>query len=93
MKSFTPPKTFTSWLSLMALTALSACATSVPTAQDHSPTFGAAVAHNTAAQAIAPSPEQKADTYIPANRARRTLAKKRYEADEVKEPQASQTTQ
>lgn len=78
-------------LGLSALS-LSACATSSPALNVHSTSFGQAVAQNKAAQAIAPTSEQKANTHIPADRARQTLARKRYQEDAVKEPKPLQTT-
>jgi len=73
-------------LSALVLLSLSACATTSPALSDHSATFGQAVKANIAAQHVAPSPQQKANTYIPANRARRALAIKRYEENAVEAP-------
>ncbi len=78
-KKYTP-------LSALVLLSLSACATTSPALSDHGATFGQAVKANIAVQHVAPSPEQKANTYIPANRARRALAIKRYEENDVEEP-------
>lgn len=71
---------------------LSACATTQPALQAHSASFGQATANNTAVHALAATPEQKANTYIPADRERRELARERYKKDEVKEPRSLRTT-
>lgn len=71
---------------------LAGCAHSQPALQTHSDTFGTAVAVNIAAQSVDPTPEQKANTYIPANASRRALAKRRYEKDEVEAPVLISTT-
>ena len=76
----------------LAALALPACATTQPSMKAGTAGFGEAQAANIAAQAIAPSEAQKADTYIPANRARRALARKAYEDGEVKEPVSPVTT-
>lgn len=78
---------------LAALT-LTACAStkaqpSMKAGQTH---FGKAVAANLNAQKVAPTEEQKANTYIPANRARRNAARQAYEAGEVPEPVPLTTT-
>lgn len=66
---------------------LTACATtSQPSLMAGSPGMGNAVKANMEAQKVAPTAEQKANTYIPANRARQSLARKAYEDGEVKEP-------
>ena len=65
------------------MTILSACATTRPAASSDTPSFGKAIHKNMSAQSVAPSPEQKADTYIPANRARRELAREAYETDSI----------
>ncbi len=66
---------------------LSACATTnQPSMKAGHHNFGKAVKANMAAQMVAPTPEQKANTYIPANRERQRLARKAYEEDKVKEP-------
>lgn len=78
-------------IGLAALT-LSACATTQPAMNAHSPTFGQAVAHNKSAQFVAPTPTQKADTFIPANRARKALARKNYQEDTVEKPEPLTTT-
>lgn len=70
---------------------LSACA-SRPALKSDTPGFGDAVAANLAAQRVAPTAEQKANTFIPPNRARQTLARKTYEAGEVTDPTAVRTS-
>ena len=61
---------------------LGACATtSAPSAS-----FGKSVQHNTAVHAVAPTDVQKQNTFIPADRDRKALAKERYKKDEVEEP-------
>ena len=72
---------------------LCACAGTGPADKSHSPTFGEAVAHNKAVQMIAPSPEQKANTFIPADRARQSLAREHYRKGTVKEPKLLRTTE
>ncbi|MEP1230301.1 MAG: hypothetical protein ABJG88_06465 [Litorimonas sp.] len=71
---------------------LSACASTRPAASSDTPSFGRAVQKNLTAQIVEPSPEQKADTYIPANRARRTLAREAYETDSIEPLPESITT-
>ena len=56
---------------------LSACAVTVPP-------LGEAMTHNTNIQAIDPSPEQKKNTYIPADGSRQKLARDAYRKGEVK---------
>lgn len=77
-------------LCLSAIT-LSACATTGPALGDHSATFGGATAQNITAQAVAPTPAQKANTFIPADRARQQLARDNYRNDTVKKPQPLST--
>jgi len=72
-------------LSAAALT-LSACATTQPSMKAGQPHFGDAKKHNVAAQAIAPTAEQKETPFIPATAARRRLARDKYEKGEVTEP-------
>jgi len=55
--------------------------------------FGDAVAQNIAAQRIAPTAEDKANTFIPPNRARQKAAREAYENGTLKEPVAVQTTE
>jgi len=70
---------------------LSACATTTPAQQNHSAEFGQAVKHNMAAQAVAPTPEQKANTFIPADPAKRAKARENYRTGETPEPQPIRT--
>ena len=70
-------------LASAALITLSGCATTRPAAAPISQSFGKAIAANLAAQKVAPTPEQKSNTYIPANRARRDLARENYEAKTI----------
>ena len=62
----------------LPMLSLSACAVTHPP-------LGEAMTHNTNIQAIAPSPEQKENTYIPADSARQKLARSAYRKGEVKE--------
>lgn len=71
---------------------LSGCATTTPALEAHSPNFGKAVAQNIAAQRIAPTAKDKADTFIPPNRARQKAAREAYENGTVKEPISVTTT-
>ena len=61
----------------LPLFALSACATAP------SP-LGAAIAHSKQVQAVAPTAEQKNNTFIPADRARQKHARDAYQKGEVK---------
>ena len=72
--------------------ALTSCASSTSAIDGHSSGFGVAVAQNIAAQRIAPTAEDKANTFIPPNRARQKAAREAYENGTVKEPIAVQTT-
>lgn len=65
-------------LVLLPLLGLSACAVTQPT-------LGEATAYNTELQAIAPTPEQKENTFIPADSQRQKLARDAYRRGEVKE--------
>ncbi len=65
-------------LILLPMIALSACAVTKPQ-------LGAAITHNTNIQAIAPTAEQKDNTYIPADSQRQKLARDAYRKGEVKE--------
>jgi len=71
-------------LILLSLT-LTACVTSQPALDDHSPTFSEAVTFNTAAQHVVPTPAQKNNTFIPADRDRKALAIKQYKSDTTEE--------
>lgn len=79
-------------LAVLAL-ALTGCASVKPALDAHSPGFGDAVAQNIAAQRIAPTPEDKANTFIPPNRARQKAARDAYESGAVKEPAPVGTTE
>ncbi len=65
------------------LALLGACATNTAAP---SPTYASAVKHNISVHAVPPTDAQKQNTFIPADRDRKALAKKRYEADEVEKP-------
>ena len=84
------PNKFTVFLIGVALTG---CASSQPALEAHSTGFGDAIAHNIAAQRIAPTAEDKANTFIPPNRARQKAAREAYEKGEVKEPVPVGTTE
>ena len=73
---------------VFAAALLSGCATS--TDMTHSE-FGSAVKHNIAAQAVPPTETQKNNRFIPADPARRDLARDRYKADEVETPVPTNT--
>lgn len=75
-----------------AIYMLTACATTKPALATHSVAFGNAVHQNTVAQHVAPTPEQKSDTYIPASNARRALARKNYDENKVMDPVPLRTT-
>lgn len=79
-------------LLLSAVALLGACASGGPALHEHSVTFGEAVAQNKAAQAVAPTPSQKANTFIPADRARQALARQKYRENKVAEPKPISTT-
>lgn len=76
----------------ISVTALSACATTKPALQSGSSEFGNAVRQNIAAHAIAPTPEQKANTFIPADATKRAKARENYRKGETPEPQSIATT-
>ena len=61
----------------LPILALSACAVTHPP-------LGDAMTHNTNIQAIAPTPEQKNNTFIPADSTRQKLARDAYRNGEVK---------
>lgn len=73
-------------ITLSAIVTLSACATTTPATQAHAPTFSQAVKHNMAAQTVAPTPEQKANTFIPADRVKQNTARENYRKGETPEP-------
>lgn len=79
-------------LATLSLITLSACATTQPALQSGSSEFGNAVRHNIAAQAITPTPEQKANTFIPADATKRAKARENYRKGETPEPQPITTT-
>lgn len=79
-------------LTTLSLIALSACATTKPTLKSGSSEFGNAVRQNIAAQAIAPTPEQKANTFIPADATKRAKARENYRNGTTAEPQPVRTT-
>lgn len=56
------------------------------------PPLGAAMTHNQNIQAIAPSAEQKENTYIPADVTRQKLARDRYRNDEIEELDLERTS-
>lgn len=66
---------------------LTACASGHSALNSHHGSFGKANRANIAAHAVAPDPEKKADTYIPADRARVRAAQKAYREGKVKEPE------
>lgn len=73
--------------------ALTGCASAKPALDVHSAGFGESVAHNIAAQRIAPTAEDKANTFIPPNRTRQKAAREAYENGTVKEPVPVGTTE
>ena len=83
-------KTSFKLITLVSLGALlGACATTgAPSAS-----FGASVKQNTAVHEVAPTDAQKQNTFIPADRDRKALAKDRYKKDEVEEPTPVNTMQ
>ncbi|WP_427453555.1 hypothetical protein [Litorimonas sp. WD9-15] len=78
--------------SLTLCAGLSACA-STPAMETKTEHFGQAVAHNIAAQRVAPTAEQKANTFIPPNRARQKAAREAYEKGETPDPVQLGTTE
>ena len=84
-------KTQTLTLLLASAAILSGCASTQPALSGASDSFGAAVTHNIAVQAIAPSAAQKANTHIPANPKRRTAARENYENGTTPEPKTTET--
>ncbi len=73
---------------ILSAASLSACATLETT----DPMHGQAVRHNIAVQAVAPTPEQKENTYIRPDAQRMSAARERYRKDEVEEPVDFTTT-
>lgn len=76
----------------LSLIALSACATTQPAMKSGSSEFGNAVRHNIAAQTVAPTAEQKANTFIPADATKRAKARENYRNGETPDPQTITTT-
>lgn len=72
---------------------LTGCASAQPALESQSAHFGDAVAKNIAAQRIAPTAEDKANTFIPPNQARQKAAIDAYESGDVKEPVPVGTTE
>lgn len=66
---------------------LSACSTTRPALAGQHESFGQSNKANIAAHAIAPDPELKANTFIPADRDRARAAREAYRKGEVKELQ------
>lgn len=62
------------------------CASGTPALEAHSESFGLATAQNIAAQRVAPSAEDKANTFIPPNRARQKAAREAYESGTTPKP-------
>jgi hypothetical protein len=79
-------------LAFLAFT-LTGCASTTPALDATSPQFGNAIAQNIAAQRVAPSAEDKANTFIPPNRARQKAAQEAYENGTVAEPTLVDTTE
>jgi len=79
---------------IISLLGLTACATTStqPALHAHSAHFGQAVKANIEAQAIKPTPEQKADTYIPVDATKRATARDNYRKGETPEPRPVTTT-
>jgi len=71
---------------LLIGSALTGCASTKPALENHSAGLGDAIAHNIAAQRIAPTAEDKANTFIPPNRARQKAAREAYENGTVPTP-------
>lgn len=78
---------------IFAILGLGGCASTTPALDIGSPDLGDAVAHNIAAQRISPSPEEKANTFIPPNRARQKAAREAYENGTVAAPETITTTE
>jgi len=65
---------------------LTGCMSTKPALENHSSGLGDAIAHNITAQRIAPTAEDKANTFIPPNRARQKAAREAYENGTVPVP-------
>ena len=75
-------------LSFASSIAFAGCATSKPALEGQlDPDFGSAIRANIAAQAVSPSATQKANTFIPADPARTSAARKNYRDNTVPEPE------
>jgi len=79
-------------LATISLITLSACATTKPALHSGTSDFGNAVRHNIAVQVVAPTPEQKNNTFIPADATKRAKARENYRNGETPEPQPITTT-
>lgn len=79
-------------LGILLSMSVSACATTSAGPSGNSPQFGNAVRANIAAHAVPATPEEKANTFIPADRSRQAKAIERYKDDEVEKPHAVRTT-
>lgn len=67
---------------------LGGCATAKPALEGRlSSDFGSAVQANIQAHAVAPTAQQKANTYIPADPSRAALARKNYRENTVVDPE------
>ena len=73
--------------------AVTGCASAKPSIDTHTSGFGEAVKQNIASQRIAPTAEDKANTFIPPNHARQKAARQAYENGTVKEPIPIGTTE
>ena len=72
---------------IAALYILSGCASATPALDGRlSPDFGDAIDANIKAHAVAPTPAQKANTYIPADPSRTARARRNYREDTVEAP-------
>lgn len=74
-------------LTSITLLILGGCATAKPALEGKLDTeFGRAVKSNISAHAVAPTPSQKANTYIPADPDRSAMARQNYRENNVEEP-------
>jgi len=69
----------------ITISALTACSTPRAALEGQSDDFGASNRANIAAHSVAPDPDLKSDTYIPADRERVRAAREAYRKGEVKE--------
>lgn len=72
--------------------ALTGCASTTPALEATTSQFGNAIAKNIDAQRVAPTAEEKTNTFIPPNRARQKAARDAYEKGTVTEPTTVTTT-